>query len=531
MAKLNTQLQIKTGFGDSFLMDMSDNYDEIVRAKQVVDDADGFTTLVSLGGSLTGLGSSVGQKMRGAKLIVIKNNSEVPIELQLKYREWKDDSGDITNSVDLGPGSATTIRYSSTILGANEFMVLPSQWWVGYAEDASAAYSSLLDSTGYDLASTLELDSTADVDTATSSTIASDATTTRVFLEPYTSAADCTANLFRVGDLIRIENEIMEVESLGSKAGLATNFINVKRGLYGSTAATHADDTSVDFPFFNAYNKYNAYTYTQTDESGKFKCMNLLGKGRSTSYPNGIVKGSFAMKFYGNGYQELGLSGVTSGSNSGLTASTTYQFTVTADGGSAYDLSFTTDATDTSVGKVLNLIQAQFNSAYYASSGNLKNKRVSVDIVNGDIRFSSQNRTRASAIALGDSSSGGTDLWSAGIFPAVASCETAVAAVLPEDVIYDKETNIGKPNKSVFSYDDGKGNIIGGEANGTINYETGEIDFTGPPNAEFQIAANYGSAHSGGINETTDQQNVLTNISARSCNQKLEAEVEVLGFV
>ena len=56
MAKLNTQLQIKTGFGDSFLMDMSDNYDEIVRAKQVVDDADGFTTLVSLGGSLTGLG-------------------------------------------------------------------------------------------------------------------------------------------------------------------------------------------------------------------------------------------------------------------------------------------------------------------------------------------------------------------------------------------------------------------------------------------------------------------------------------------
>ena len=237
------------------------------------------------------------------------------------------------------------------------------------------------------------------------------------------------------------------------------------------------------------------------------------------------------MKFYTNGYQEMGLGGVTASSNSGLAASTTYQFTVTADGGSAYDLSFTTDSADLSVGKVLNLIQSQMDTAYYASSGNLKNKKVSVGLVGGDIRFTSHNRTRASAIALGDSSSGGTDIWSVGIFPAVANVEGAVASKVPDDVVYDKVNYTSSPDLSIFSYDDAKGNIIGGEASGTINYETGAIDITGPANAEFVVSLNYDSAHSGGVNESDNEQNTIKEISARSCNSKINAEVEILGFV
>ena len=143
MAKLDTNLQIKTGAGDSYDMTMTDEYSEIVRTKQVVDDRNAFTTLITVGSSSSGLSSAIGQKMRGSKLVVIKNCSQIPAEIQLAYREWKVDSGDVTNSVDLGPGSATTIRYSSTILAANEYMVLPRQWWVGYAEDARAGYSSL----------------------------------------------------------------------------------------------------------------------------------------------------------------------------------------------------------------------------------------------------------------------------------------------------------------------------------------------------------------------------------------------------
>ena len=537
MAKLDTNLQITTGMGDSYEMVMTDQYSEIVRTKQVVNNSDGFTTLITVGSSATGLLSAVGQKMRGAKLIVVKNCSDIPAEIQFKYREWKSDTVDQTNSVDLGPGSATTIRQCSTILAAHEYLVLPSQWWAGYAEDASAANSHTLDGAGYDVDSSLASDSTADVDTATSGDIASDAATTRLYLEPYTSAADCTANLFVEGDLIRIDNEIMEVEGFGSKGSLGTNFMTVKRGVHGSTAATHADDAAVSFPFFNAYHNYNKYTYTQTDSSGKFKSHNLLGVGRSTSYPTGIVKGSFAMKFYESGYQEVGLSGITSNTETGLTASTTYYFKIAVDGGSAYEVAFTTDASNTKFGGnngVVSKIQTILNTQFY-TEGNLFEKGVTCAIVNGDLRFTSHSRTRASAIALtaGTSGTANTDELFDGSnqiarFPAVV--KTAVAAKLPDDTLRDKINYTENPNTSVFAYDDGKGNIMGA-ATGTINYQTGAIDFVGPVNAEFKASANYNSAHSGGINETADQQHVVTNISARSLNQKLNSEVEILGFV
>ena len=83
---------------------------------------------------------------------------------------------------------------------------------------------------------------------------------------------------------------------------------------------------------------------------------------------------------------------------------------------------------------------------------------------------------------------------------------------------------------NVFAYDDGKG-AIKGAASGTINYETGAIDIQGPTNAEFVASFNYDSAHSGGVNETANEQNTIKQISARSMNSKIDAEVEILGFV
>ena len=79
-------------------------------------------------------------------------------------------------------------------------------------------------------------------------------------------------------------------------------------------------------------------------------------------------------------------------------------------------------------------------------------------------------------------------------------------------------------------YDDGNGNLIGA-GNGTINYETGAVDFTAMENAEFVISATYLSAHSGGTNVTTaNGHNHLTAIGARSTNQKLNATVKVIAF-
>ena len=137
MARLDANLTVSTGQGD-YLCSMSDQYTEMVTAKQKVDNTDDFITIATLGASTVGIGGSAGQRLKGAKLIVVKNNSPVTVELQLRYAEWKDDSDiDQTNSVDLGPGSATVVRQLSLILGANEYIVLPNQWAVGYAADLS----------------------------------------------------------------------------------------------------------------------------------------------------------------------------------------------------------------------------------------------------------------------------------------------------------------------------------------------------------------------------------------------------------
>jgi hypothetical protein len=516
MANLNSKLEITTTTGKSYDCTMQDNYTEVYQNINKVDNSDAFVSLATLSKTNASM-------LKGSKLILIKNNSPVGVELQFHINEFQDSS-----NVD----QFTESLRITQILGANEYMVIPNQYMVGYSADASAGMAKTIDNQGgYDVATTLEVDSTADVDTATDGGMASGISATRLYLEPYTSATNCTANLFRVGDLIRLENEICEVTAIGDKSDLANNYVDIKRGLFGTSRSTHADDVSVDFPFFNTQSDYDAFTYAQTNASGRFTAQNLFGYGRSLTYPSGIVKGSFAMKFYNNGYQELGLSGVTSASNSGLTASTAYQFIVAVDGGADFDVDFTTDASDLSVGKVLSLIQAQFDSAYYASSGSLKNKRLTVGIVNGDIRFTSGQRTRASEVELKDSSGSDTDLWEQGIFPAVANVETAIPALLPDDNVFTKDTYVTQSNTGAFSYDDGKGNILGGEASGSINYETGALDFTGPANAEFVVSFNYDSAHSGGINDTSDQQNCIRAISARSLNSKIDAEVEILGFV
>ena len=177
---------------------------------------------------------------------------------------------------------------------------------------------------------------------------------------------------------------------------------------------------------------------------------------------------------------------------------------------------------------VISKIQSALDTQYY-TAGNLFEKKVTVAIVNGDIRFTSGNRTRASAIALAAPGSATTP-FGVGRIPAVGSIESAVAAALPDDSIFDLANYIESKNQNVFAYDDGKGNIHGA-ASGTINYETGAIDISGPANAEFVVSFNYNSAHSGGVNETANQQNTIKEISARSMNSKIDAEVEILGFV
>ena len=146
MAKLDANLTITTGQDKDYICSISDSYTEVLTTKQKVDNSDSFIVLATLGGSQAGIGASVGQRLKGAKLIVIKNNSTVAVELQLKYAEWKDDSNiDQTNSIDISGDGASTERQIMFILGANEYMLLPNQWAVGYENDASGGNAKTID--------------------------------------------------------------------------------------------------------------------------------------------------------------------------------------------------------------------------------------------------------------------------------------------------------------------------------------------------------------------------------------------------
>ena len=340
----------------------------------------------------------------------------------------------------------------------------------------------------------------------------------------------------KVGDLIRIENEIMEVlgtyENDPTSSSLVAGDIRCRRGLFGSTNASHTDTPDIRFPFFNMSADFDKFSVAQTDKNGIFHSKNFFGYGRTgDAISDGIQAGSIGIKFYQAGYQEIGLSGITANTNTGLAASTAYAFDIAVEGGSDYTLSFTTDSSNTNFGGrngVINKIQDVLNSAYY-TAGNLFEKRVSVGIVSGDIRFASGQHLSTSAISVTAPASGTTP-FGVGRFPAIADIEGAVAAKLPDDTVYDKNTYDASPNKAAFMYDDGQGNLIGA-GSGSINYETGEIRFTSAPNAEFVLNLIHKSAHAGGVNsDTTSGKNTIQTIGARSVNPKLNTTIKILAY-
>ena len=521
MAKLEANLTVTAGQDKEYLCSMSDNYTEVYQEMAKVNNADIFVTLATISKTAPSL-------LKGSKLIIIKNNSPVGVELQFHINEFQNNSNVDEYTEDLR---------ITQLLGANEYLVLPNQFMLGYATDTSGGLAKTIDNKGgFDVNSgKLYIDSVAnlgeDVDGSETAIDVND------------------GDYFRVGDLIQLGTttgttatkiEIMRV------TGIDTNTLTVERGLYGSITGNvsaqstgHASGAAVHLPWFNTQEKYDKYHddadalgIAQTNSSGRYTAQNLFGYGRSATYPTGIVKGSFAMKFYNSGYQELGMSGVTPNTESGLAASTAYAFNITVDGGSTFaSLSFTTDATNTKFGGnngVLGKIQSALDTQFY-TAGNLFEKAVTVSIVNGDIRFTSGNRTRNSAILLAAPGSGTTP-FGVGRVPAIASVEGAVAGRLPDDTVFDKLSYVENKNQSAFAYDDGKGNIVG-VATGTINYETGALDFTGPVNGEFVTSFNYDSAHSGGLNATNDEQNGIVTLSGRSMNSKIDAEIEIIGFV
>lgn len=502
MAQTNINLSVgKNNFSKSKV------YNNIYENVQEIDNSDGFINVLSVSDT------KAANTVSSIKALCVYNQSNVGIELQFTYNDWKDNSNvDEGNAVDLGSGS-TSVRFATMLLPAGDFIYLPNGRILGYNADASGANATSISNTAPDSNEYTVVD-------ASGANEAIDDSETEIDVDD--------DDFFKRGDLIRIDDEIMEVTSISG------NTLTVIRGTHGSTAVAHDITDDLRLPFFNAYNNFNKYSVAQTNKNGKFKAMNFFGYGRTaTTFVDGIVAGSVAFKFYNQGYQELGLSGITPNTPTGLVASTEYMINITVDGGSVFaDLSFTTDSSNTNFGGkngMLNKIQDALDTQYY-TAGNLFEKRITVGIVDGDVRFTSGSHLSSSAILLATPTTSGKTPFGIGRIPAIGSIESPVAARLPDDTLFDKVTYQENPNIGAFMYDDGAGNLLGA-GTGTINYETGAVDFTSLPNAEFVISATYVSAHSGAPSSSGGgSANQLLFVGARSVNQKLNATIKVIAL-
>lgn len=507
MPNYNTNLNITTGRGDSVSASKTGNYTEVFKVNQEVDNSNGSVLMVT--GS-AGKGSAT---LSDAKSLIIKNNGSVGAEIVIQNLTHTDGTPDTT-------GSNAFQKY---LLASNDFLYFPNlRQMYGASNDSSAnAYS-----TDNQAPSSLMY-------RAVNNVGGTDAQLVAEAIDGSETAIDVDEGAyFYVGDLIRVEDEIMEVTSI------STNTLTVIRGTHGSTATTHADNSAIRYPFFNNLADYDKYATARTDGNGRFKATNFFGYARNTDgssnrESNGLIAGSLSFKFYEAGWQELGLSNLTSSTNSGLAVSTAYQFTIAVDAGSATDISFTTDSSDVTFGGtngIINKIQDALDTQFYTTGSNMFEDKVSVSLVGGDLRFTSGQHLSTSAITLGDSSGSDTDIWGVGRFPAVANVEAGVSAKLPSDEVIDRKNGLTVQNVSKMAWDDGHGRISG-VCSGTINYETGAIELTNAPrNADFVFSANYGSSQSGGNRFTSDDGNSITAISGRSCNQKIDTTIEIIGI-
>ena len=481
------------------------------KTKSITYSADTPDLLLDLNATASATVSKTSQ----IQAVKVKNDGYVPALAEFVYNSY---TAEGTIDTD-----ASGLRYVKYLLNPNEEIILPTTRaivgdavgeWDGTAVDSAAPNSNEY------------TDSGADIDTATSGDVASDATVTTIYLE------DGHSNYLRAGDLIRLENEILEVLTVGDGSDLANSTITVKRGLYGSTGATHADDVAVRFPFFNAYHDFDTYTVAQTDSQGKWKAHNFFGYGRAASGQAGLTAGSIAIQFYEAGYAKAGLSDITSNTESGLTASTAYEFDITVDGGTTFDnLSFTVDSTKFggSTG-ILQKIQDALDTQYY-TSGNLFEKKVTVGLENGDIVFRSGSYLSTSKIVIGAGSTGAAEFLGTGRIPAAF---TSIDARLETDKVYNPITD-GATYKQIFIRDDGYGNLIWKNERkvGNINYETGLHSFTVPerPNAEFVVSVLHTSPFSGKLDgTTTGRLNSLRQILGNTPQQKCEAILTVETF-
>tara|TARA_Y100000004_G_scaffold97144_1_gene108681 strand:+ start:4684 stop:6291 length:1608 start_codon:yes stop_codon:yes gene_type:complete len=458
------------------------------------------------------------------KILRITNDGGTPIVIMTGYET-------VTNLTTM----KNDVQYIHSLVLPGENIILPVRAAISNHTDKHLLGGTAVDNSTP--AAALHTDiTTAKID---GSGLASGTTATTFDVDDNAGSPSAQVGWFRIGDKIRIDDEIMEVTAIADNTGTEAQ-LTVIRGVDGSTAATHSDNTAIAFAFHNSYQKFDKYSSAQTDSLGKYKNTNMFALGRTNGFVvdggdssvtglSGITPGSFSLKFYTEGgYTSLGMSGINSGTLTGLVVSTEYKFNITVDDGSVYEnLSITTDATNQRFGGKNGLIeklQDALDTQFRTAGSNLFERKVNVSIVEGDLRFSSGTNKSTSAILLAAPTSG-TTIFGVGRIPAVGNV-VKVDARLPDDVVYDRITYATNPNTKAFAYDNGAGEIFGA-ARGSINYETGAIDFTGPKDADFVFSVLHSGVFSGKLDSEDTHKNALVDVYANTTSQKWNGSVLV----
>ena len=559
MAKKNFTTDLTIKADTTYSCSISKNYTDIFSIKQELDNSDAFITMVS-GGS-----SKATNTLASAQAILLKNTSKIAAEILITVMDWKNSSDtDVANSVDVGGGGATSLRSWSFLLPAGEFMYLPNNRILSYAssdadpfESAAKAADGAISTEPKDINSGLEyVDSTADVDSATEDAITDDLTALTLYME------NGHSKFFKDGDLVQIDSEVIELQSVGDGTTLGKSIATMKRGLIGSTIAVHADDQPINFFFGNEYLSFDVGK-CMSDKKGRFSQRGaFFGKARtSDNKVDGLVAGSVTIgPFYTEGgYLDWGLSGITANTETGLAASTTYTFHIVVD--EFHDdgisdtttetaIAFTTDASDTtfngSSNAVLPKIQAVLDTQYYTTSSGLNGKKVRIFLHDGDVRVQSMSNNSDTIVGIANVS--GTTPFGVGAFPALASSVPDLLgsehgdgttddivygpkSTLAQEEITDPVTGVSTLNESAFIFDDGQGNLLyQGSVVGKIDYEKGHCSWTvaSLPEAEFKVHGQSNSAHSGGIKYAANEYNSIQEIKARSINSIKDTTIETI---
>ena len=282
MANFTTTTTINTGGGKGSLSaTKSGTYNEVINLTQIVDNSTGFINIA------TGSGSKGIATLADCKSLIIKNTGISGAEIQFKTYMVANATPDTT-------GSAS---YDTFLLGAGDYIYLPNMRKFSIDADASGGDAYEVDDTAPD----------SNMYRAVNNAAAGDAQLLNEALDNSETAIDVDESAyFFVGDIIRVEDEIMEVIGITH----ASNRLEVISGTHGSDKATHSDDTAIRYAFFNAYENFTAatggYDTCQTNANGLLKVTNMFGYARNTDgsnykQSNGIVPGSFSGHFYSEG--------------------------------------------------------------------------------------------------------------------------------------------------------------------------------------------------------------------------------------